>query len=192
MNIIPTPQSIRSATGSIRFAALGSRQVSGLPAEALDLLRREFPGEWRDKDTGGFCVRFLKGSSPEADEHVEVPAAPDAYVLRVTSRGITIDANGPAGVWYGLQTLRQMTADSGTIPVCEIRDHAAIPRRGIHWDLKGYQPKFPILLDEFRRLSRATFPNSKRLTWRQKVMFARGGISCALNSWGPTRTPNPA
>ena len=153
MNIIPTPKSIKMKTGSVRLSELNSRQVSGLPSETLDLLQREFPGEWSSKDTGGFSVRFLKEGPLVATEPVEVPAGPDAYVLRVTDGGIAIDAKSPAAVWYGLQTLRQMSADDGTIPVCEISDHAAIPRRGIHWDLKGYQPKFSVLLDEFRRLA---------------------------------------
>ncbi len=153
MTIIPTPKSIRIETGSVRLSEFSSRQVSALPGETLDLLQREFPGEWSSKDAGGFRARFLKGSPPETVEPVGVHAGPDAYVLRVTDDGVAIDANSPAGVWYGLQTLRQMTADAGTIPVCEIRDYAAIPRRGIHWDLKGYQPKFSVLLDEFRRLA---------------------------------------
>jgi len=124
-----------------------------LPAETLDLLRREFSGEWCSKDTGGFSVRLLKEGAAAATAPVEVSSEPDAYVLRVTGDEIAIDAKTPAAVWYGLQTLRQMTADDGTIPLCEISDHAAIARRGIHWDLKGYQPKFSVLLDEFRRLA---------------------------------------
>ncbi len=81
MTIIPTPKSIRGETGRVRLSEFASRQVSALPAETLDLLRREFPGEWRSTDTGGFRARFLKGSPLEAVEPVGVHDGPDAYVL---------------------------------------------------------------------------------------------------------------
>ena len=39
------------------------------------------------------------------------------------------------------------------IPCGTIRDEAAIPLRMIHWDLKGYQPRFEILLEELEILA---------------------------------------
>ncbi len=154
MKIIPSPQKIEFGTGgNTLLGEFSFREIDGLADETFEYVRRDFPGNWRKFGTGGFHARFTKGESVVIPS-VEVPDKPDAYVLRSTSDGVGIDANDSAGLWYGLQTLTQMADSRGEIPICEIRDHSAICRRGIHWDLKGYQPKFSVLLNEFRRLSK--------------------------------------
>ncbi|MCK5845460.1 MAG: hypothetical protein KAG97_12175, partial [Victivallales bacterium] len=137
MNIIPTPQSITVEHQTmVSWPEFKSRELSGLPTETIELLRHDFPGPLQSAKAPGFRARMMKPNAPDLTP-AQVPAQPDAYVLRVTVDGVAIDASSRAGLWYGLQTLAQMTRDTDTIPVCEIRDHAAIRRRGIHWDLKG-------------------------------------------------------
>ncbi len=70
----------------------------------------------------------------------------EKYRLTVTDRGITISATAHAGLFYGLQTLRQMLpetdrddgsrTDAGLeIPAVEITDGPRFPYRGMHLDV---------------------------------------------------------
>ena len=54
---------------------------------------------------------------------------PEAYILKVTHKGVTIKASGDAGVFYAQQTLRQMTCDGEIkeIQCCEIKDYPRFP-----------------------------------------------------------------
>ena len=68
----------------------------------------------------------------------------------MTTDGILIDARDGAGLFYGAQTLMQLPDDC---PCLTIRDYACTPIRMIHWDLKGYLPRFEVLKTEMRRLA---------------------------------------
>ena len=154
MNIIPTPQSFKcDSSTKVSLQDFTTLLVSGLSADTLELLKCDFPEIQADNEADIFRARIIKAPTVEFPP-VEIEKKPDAYVIRVTSEGIAVDANDCHGLWYGLQALRQMIQKDNTIEICEIHDHAAIRCRGVHWDLKGYQPKFTVLLDEFRRLSK--------------------------------------
>lgn len=63
---------------------------------------------------------------------------PEAYNLTVDPRGIAITANTSAGLFYGVQTLRQLvTEKSGklSIPFCSIVDYPAFGIRGFMHDV---------------------------------------------------------
>lgn len=67
----------------------------------------------------------------------------EGYVLEVTDRRVTIRAGKPAGIFYGIQSLRQM---SSTIPVCKIVDSPRFSWRGSHLDVgRHFMPKAFIL-----------------------------------------------
>ena len=62
----------------------------------------------------------------------------EAYKLEVTEKGVKITANTSAGLFYGVQTLRQLaTAKDGlvTIPHCSIFDEPAFEVRGFMHDV---------------------------------------------------------
>lgn len=70
----------------------------------------------------------------------------EAYALSVTPSGVRISANSKAGLFWGIQTLRQLLpADIETnapinrrhwpVPVVEIRDEPAFSYRGMHLDV---------------------------------------------------------
>lgn len=61
-----------------------------------------------------------------------VKAIPGAYVLTLGTKGVEITGYDEAGAFYGLQTLRQLIADSpDSIPAIEIRDWPVLPNRGV-------------------------------------------------------------
>ena len=77
-------------------------------------------------------VRIVKSKS--------LAEGPEAYVLKVTHKGVTIKSSSDAGVFYALQTLRQMTGDGEIkeIQCCEIKDYPRFPYRGLHVDVSRH------------------------------------------------------
>ncbi len=83
-------------------------------------------------------------STVRADITVRIRPGPDSlresYHLRVTPRGVLLEARSGAGVFYGLQTLRQLAASPGNgagrgIPALEIWDRPRFQWRGLHLDV---------------------------------------------------------
>lgn len=65
----------------------------------------------------------------------------ESYYLQVHKGGIKITAPSPAGIFYGLQTLRQFALRGNKLTVCEIQDEPAFSWRGFLVDVgRNYQP----------------------------------------------------
>lgn len=77
-------------------------------------------------------VRSGKGIRLQLD-----PTLPsEGYRMQITERGIILAGGDEAGVYYGLQTLRQLfVAHEGTIPCCTIHDAPHFAYRGAHMDV---------------------------------------------------------
>lgn len=60
--------------------------------------------------------------------------ADEGYKLSISSKGIAITAVKEAGLFYGLQTLRQLCAGKDSVPYCEIEDWPAFGMRGFLHD----------------------------------------------------------
>ncbi|WP_052226283.1 family 20 glycosylhydrolase [Microbacterium mangrovi] len=95
-------------------------------------------------------VTLTEGAAPyrpadPSDLHltVTVDAAaggPEAYMLRITERGIQIMAGGPAGAFYARQTLAQLEHD-GEYPAVVIEDAPRFAYRGVMLDVaRHFQP----------------------------------------------------
>ncbi len=59
---------------------------------------------------------------------------PEAYRLEVTPRKVQITGGSPAGVFYGIQTLRQLVDPNGHIPCVTIEDEPRFAHRGLMLD----------------------------------------------------------
>jgi len=75
----------------------------------------------------------------------------ESYRLRVRAAGITITARTPAGLFYGVQTLRQLIPLDGPegrrrIPGVDIRDRPRFAYRGMHLDVSRHF--FPVAFIE--------------------------------------------
>ena len=145
ITLIPHPQKLFVGEGKIEWGSWTGPAACGLPAEAFGFLAEAF-GPVGIEEDGGFYLHI--GAPGEA----KVPEKPDAYALSVTEDGLALDAKNAAGLFYGLKTLEQLLKGGELCPI-EIEDWPAVPIRMIHWDLKGYLPKFEILCEEFRLLS---------------------------------------
>src|SRR5262249_5089759 len=88
-------------------------------------------------DASGAIVLKLDPSLPLSDE---------GYRLTCTSNGVTITGRTPAGVFYGVQTLRQLLPATAfgskaienvhwAVPLVQIEDDPRFPWRGLHLDV---------------------------------------------------------
>lgn len=69
---------------------------------------------------------------------IEESPSKEAYRLNISKKGISIEANGEAGLFYGVQTLRQLAiVKSGNVavPYCSIVDYPAFRIRGFMHDV---------------------------------------------------------
>jgi hypothetical protein len=61
----------------------------------------------------------------------------EKYSITISSRGVRIDANTSTGLYYAVQTLRQLITGQGSqaaLPVLELEDQPALPYRGVMMD----------------------------------------------------------
>ena len=94
---------------------------------------------------GALQVILLRANDPKAtqalgDEHLTLDPAmePEGYVLAIHHDRATVIAGTGSGVFYGVQTLKQMIEGSGsgaTIWSGTVRDWPAMRYRGVHDDL---------------------------------------------------------
>jgi len=87
---------------------------------------------------------------------------PESYLLRVDENGALITSRTPAGLFYGVQTLRQLIRPAGkrghaTIPYVKIADWPALRYRGLSIDVS----RGPILNEEQMRTAIRTLAEYK-------------------------------
>jgi hexosaminidase len=158
--LIPLPESVSLRTGAYRLTAESSIRVSDLEDGELVRLAEYFaepiriagdlplpvngPGAAPDA-----AIRLtLESAAPAAAGLPDTPLArPESYEISSDPTGIEIRAASHAGLFYGIQTLRQLlppgattgargTADEvWTVPALEIRDSPRFVYRGLHLDV---------------------------------------------------------
>lgn len=149
-NLIPQPQKITvKDQNRINWQVFKQFHLAGMPDASFAIVKKEFLGVKFHVAGAGFFAELSNTAVP--GPVLTIPDKFSAYSLEVTTDRIRIDATDFDGLWSGLQTLRQLII--GELAALEIQDYPAIKYRSIHCDLKGYQPKFPVLLEEFRMLA---------------------------------------
>lgn len=145
--IIPAPVSIKEMAGQFVFTGSSKIILSKITAETklstdfLALLIKN-PTGWNLKLTEG---KKAENGSVFMGIDTAVKNA-EGYLLLVKKRKITIKASTPAGLFYAVQTLRQLlppdVEKAGivqglklTVPCCEIADEPRFAYRGMHLDV---------------------------------------------------------
>jgi hexosaminidase len=144
--VFPTPVEVTRGTGELHLAAMpGIEAPETLSREAAfaEELLRPFFG--RSRAGGGPPVRLETGAVPGQ-------ASPEAYELVVDpAAGIRIVGVSPAGVFYGLQSLRTLLPpelpDGGLVlPAIRVVDAPRFSYRGFMLDVaRNFQPKEAVL-----------------------------------------------
>ncbi len=127
--VIPEVQQAYAGTGEA-FSLANAGKIHA-PADApefvrdaLELWRREMPflpEAAFDLAPGSFRL-VLGEAKPEAPECPQ--SGFDAYAIVADARGIEVAADSAAGLFYAIQTLRQLADVEGRIPALRIRDWA--------------------------------------------------------------------
>ncbi|HEY0696730.1 MAG TPA: beta-N-acetylhexosaminidase [Micromonospora sp.] len=175
IRLVPAPVSVSPSPG-VRFAltpatvieVTGDEAVAAVGAYLADLLRR--PTGWAlpvtraggDDHRPGVIRLLLDGDDGHGAESDPGgtgagDGGPEGYRLAVTATAVTISAGGPAGLFHGVQTLRQLLPAAieeesvctgpWTVPGCLIVDRPRYPYRGVMLDVARHF--FPV--EEVRR-----------------------------------------
>lgn len=109
-------------------------------------------------------------------------ASKEAYTLKIAEDGIYITGSGPAGVFYGIQSLRSLIpieayqdkAPSLSLPFASVEDAPRFAFRGLHLDVsRNFQTKETILrlldLISFYKINRFLFYTTEDEGWRLEI-----------------------
>lgn len=143
--IIPQPESIVPGTGVF---TLNAKTIIVAEGEALTIA--EFLKDFLKKGTGFDVTITEKGKKNAIILSIVAPAegaeiSKEGYQLLSTSKSVTITANTETGLFYGVQTLRQLfpaeiesdvpkTGIAWNIPAVEIKDQPRFQWRGVMLD----------------------------------------------------------
>ena len=138
-NLLPKPQHFTPKGGSFTLGKV-TLETPVLQAQWQQLIA-EAGGEIAPKAARRIEVKLVP----------EVPGAKlnqeEAYRLVVTSKGIQVEAVTEKGVYWALQTLRQLEEKKGRYEACEIVDWPAFSVRGFMHDIgRSYLP-----MDELKK-----------------------------------------
>jgi hexosaminidase len=132
--IIPAPQHIETLSGEFVVTASTAiiapeslaSQAGMFSVNVMDLLGRKLSCSARGKSKGNILLRI--------DKNLENA---EAYELLILPGNIEIRASAEAGIFYGLQTLRQLLISSikGVIPAQSVKDAPRFAWRGVMLDV---------------------------------------------------------
>lgn len=89
-------------------------------------------------------------------------AAMETYSLQISEKGVRISAGAPAGLLYGVQTLRQIIRQAGAVlPCVEITDAPKIADRGLSYDVT--RGRIPTLAELKRQADVCSFYKMNQL-----------------------------
>ncbi len=142
-SVVPAPRSLTPGVGEFRVPATLSVATSHPDDAGMSRLAELMAGLFRDRAGSTVVIdpAPARGPLPGAATLLleETGNETEAYVLRVTSDAVTLRAGSRAGLFYGIQTLRQLiTSVEGaqpTIPAVVIDDAPRFPYRGMHLDV---------------------------------------------------------
>ncbi|MCH7944853.1 MAG: family 20 glycosylhydrolase [Armatimonadetes bacterium] len=141
--IIPIPVFLKAKAGDFIvkattkvFAGNGAKSEAQYLADQFGGLR-VIPTH-ADSPIAGSFLLTLEGADPVLGD--------EGYELRVTPQSVTLRANRPAGLFHGVQTMRQlvplMAADFWTLSAVYVRDYPRFKWRGMHLDVGRHM--FPV------------------------------------------------
>jgi hexosaminidase len=174
LQLIPTPQKILLGQGHFTFTS-DTKILLGNPKDEEDLfavsqLSAELQAELRvhpafTKTLKGKTLvigqptrdKLLQGVLKNAGITMPAELGKEGYVLRVSPSQIIIAANSGAGVFYGVQTLKQLlrsNRDGNSIPCLTITDWPALRYRGWMDDIsRGPIPSVAFLKEVIKKMA---------------------------------------
>jgi hexosaminidase len=128
LNIIPMPASVQYLDGSFYCKGLPKLSGDACFKSEMAVFRGQMSAVFSQEDSG---ARITLKQAPRKNEQYE------QYTLTITPAGITIEAADGAGMYHGLQVIRQlfllMDTEKG-IPCAVIKDYPQFTWRGLMLD----------------------------------------------------------
>ena len=148
MNLIPLPQIILNKKGFCEIdqpcgeIAIDARSGKELVSSAREKITKCLEGIGLrvvppGRNNNKFLHLLLSSDSKPSE----------AYRLNISREGIVISSEGPAGIFWGVQTLLQLIKENGTkLPCIEVEDKPDFPARGFLHDVtRGKVPTLETL-----------------------------------------------
>ena len=138
--LLPYPRQVEATGGELRLGAGVKIAVASADAED-EFAARQLAQELRDVE--GVAAQVVRGGSGAIvlarGNGLPAAAADEGYRLEVTSRQARVVAPSAAGIFYGVQTLRQLLHPAGpgaaAAPAVRIVDWPALRWRAVQPDL---------------------------------------------------------
>ena len=137
-NIIPQPENISLLKGQFKLNK-STKIVTNLTGSDFKVLNQytsevlKHPLAYAKKPSKQGTFRLIcKGTAQQAAQAMDSVRL-QGYELEVTPKGITIQALTPTGLFYGLQTVRQLEKD-GQIACAKVKDAPRFAYRGLMID----------------------------------------------------------
>ncbi len=134
VNIIPQPNNIKVEKGSLK---LSTELTLNINDEVLESIVNQFKSEVK----GFGSVRTINTKKANLKlELTETPNNDESYSLQITKKGIKISAGSEKGIYYGLQTLKQLFLfgkienKKFQLPILTIEDEPRFSWRGLMLD----------------------------------------------------------
>lgn len=158
VEVIPQPQSITPARGTLLLPSPLTFSVSMSQQDLADLLAYlpAYPLSLQQGGDDAFLrITVSDGLLPDS-------LAAEGYCLDIDHRGVRIEADTPAGAFYGLQTLAQLARGKTELPCLTITDAPRFPYRGLHLDVSRH---FFSKEHVMRQIDRIAAYKMNRLHW---------------------------
>jgi hexosaminidase len=150
VSIIPEPVSMKTGTGTFTLpkTVIVNAPLQTDMKEVIGILQQRMA-----RSTGSNIVLNNASANPTIklmlNASAEKTLGNEGYRLSVTNKNITVRANQPAGLYYGVQTLMQLfpkeiestgkkTNISWTAPAVEITDYPRFGWRGLMFDVSRH------------------------------------------------------
>jgi hexosaminidase len=134
VNVIPLPNQLTIQNGSLKT---GSELTVSINDQTLKAILNQFQSEIGNAVSLQFTESTSAGLKIELDKE---KANDESYTLTTTKKGISISAGSEKGVYYGLQTLRQLILfaekenNKFILPLLTINDSPRFGWRGLMLD----------------------------------------------------------
>lgn len=154
-NLIPLPQQIRPRAGVFPRARPWRVYGDEIDLRVGKLLERMLPTGWRfqnDPQNATLILQLVKALP--LPRTVSSVLRQEAYRLEIQRSQITLHAENLKGLFYGLQTLRQLLTQSDRLPCGEILDWPDLEMRGVHLTLgSGHMPPYEKMRELLEKLA---------------------------------------
>jgi hypothetical protein len=161
--LLPAPQELHYGAGKLSVRGLvvwidapasapedmfAARELASWLTEACGsrVYTMEKPADPATAPRGVILKRTGEVAALPVPDETAGPGSREAYAVRITPQGATLEARSSAGLYYAAQTLRQMVegrGESASLPEAEVRDWPALAYRGYMMDFSHAQLPTP-------------------------------------------------